>query len=328
MPCTYFTDPILAPKNFRDLKGYALAKENGIKAAQYFMKSYPELFYRDQAEPKVEKLSYPDVFTKEMEFSLDDIRVEIEKRNVSNAIIAFEKLSEQQAEIPIELKLSLFQLVCFFNSKDPFEFVEELPFSRKASLTPFEPIENYWNQAGFAAKMWSNCFEKANNKDANSTFIKGLVKYGACDKAYTTYKEFEKNDKLIHLDAFNSLIRALPFVNAVRQDLDVIEQFLNLININNFKPTIETINSLLSAIAFMNHQNKKRAIELAEKLLLDCKTIGLKQNLGTYYYVLSIFYTDKNDDNQDLIYKIIDKVEANRNSIKLECKEDCKFCVR
>lgn len=320
MPYNYFHDPFLAPKNQRELKNYALSRESGVKAANYFMKNYPQLFYRDQAEPKIEKFSYPDVFNDQMEFNLDDIQSSIDKRNVSNAIVAYKKLNQQTVEIPLELRLSLFQLVCFFNSKDAFEYMEEQPFTRKMSIQLFDR-RNVWDKKGFAEQMWSEFFSKENNEIANSVYIQALIRFGAFDNAYSIYKEFEKDKKKVNLDAFNSLLRALPYINVIKCNLENVEKFLDLINLNAYQPTIETINSALFALNFAKDQLSD-IIKFAEKLMLDCKLLGLESNLGTYYYILCIFYKDKNSTDP-IIYKIIDKIE--KDSFKLTSKEDCEL---
>lgn len=285
------------------------------------MKNYPELFFRDASEPKVEKFAYPDVFNEEMEFDLEDIRSSIDKRNVTNATVAYKKLNDQNVEIPFDLRLSLFQLVCFFNSKDAFEFVEELPFSRLITLRFHEKV-NQWDLTGLAEKMWIDFFSKENDIEANSVYIQALIRYAAFDRAYMVFRDFQKADKPINLEAINSLIRAVPFITSIDFDVEILMKFLDLINTKSFVPTIDTINSLLFALSVCPNSSPNDIEKFAEQLLQDCKLLKLKQNLGTNTYVLEIFY--KSDDSRgDIIYKIIDKLE--NETITLTCRDDRKF---
>lgn len=285
------------------------------------MKNYPQLFYRDPAEPKIEKFSYPDVFDEQMDFELDDIQSSIDKRNVSNAIVAYKKLNDSQIEIPLELRLSLFELVCFFNSKDAFDCVEELPFYRKLTARIYEQ-KNIWNHDGFAEQMWRDHFSKENHINANSAYIQGLVRFGAFDQAYAVFKEFEKEKKEINLSAINSLIRAIPFINVIDQTVESVDKFLNLINQKSFVPTIEVINSLMFALSMINRSNPNQIIEFAEKLLLDCKLLNLTPTLGTYSYVIGIFFKTPNAKDE-IIYKIIDRLQ--NSNIKITSKDDRKL---
>jgi len=319
LPYGYFSDPHLQPKNSRQLQSYALAKESGVKAAQYFMKNYPELFYRDQAEPKVEKLSYPDVFSKDMDFDLNDIQSSIDKRNVSNAIIAFKKLSAQNVDIPLELKLNVFQLCCFFNSADAFEFVEELPFTRKMSLR-FQERQNLWNLNGYAEEMWRDIFSNENNIDANSAYIQGLIRFGALNKAYSIYKEFEEKKKDFDLDAINSIIQIVPFNQG--NTLEETKKLLKLINEKSFEPTIETINALLFAISVDRKSDPNEIISFAQQILIDCRILKLKPNLGTHTFTLNILYKDP-QTRDDQIYRIIENLE--KSPIHVTCKDDLLF---
>lgn len=322
LPYIYYHDPHLAPKNVRELKNYALSKESGVKAANYFMKNYPELFYRDQAEPKVEALAYPDVFTADMEFTLDDIRRSIEKRNVSNTMVAYQKLADQQADIPEDLRLQVFELTAFFNSKDAFEFVEELPFSRKMTAI-LHQRSKLWDETGFAERLWSTHYQKANLVRANTVYIQGLVKYGAFDKAYLVYKELEKTERKLELEAYNSLLRALPFVTLMDHSCANVLKVLEAINQNGYQPTIDTINSALFSLANINEE-RNQVISMTEQLLLDRKQLNLPANLGIYYYMLNIYYRDRNQ-SEDILTRIIDKVE--NCPIRLSSKEDRKLFI-
>lgn len=319
LPYIYFHDPKLAPKNTREFKNYALSRESGVKAAKYFMKNYPQLFYRDQAEPKVEAFAYPDVFSSEMEFSLDDLRDSIEKRNVSNTIVAYQKLCEQQTDIPLDLRLDVFQLVCFFNSKDAFEFVEELPFTRKITATLYERVK-LWDEVGLAERMWSDFFQNENVVQANTVYLQALVKYGAFDKAYLVHKSFVDEKRKVHLEAYNALLRALPFVNLIDHSCARVVGVLEEINANAFQPTIETVNAALFALANVEGE-RDEVISLTEKLFQDSQMLKLPVNLGSYFYMLNIYYKDRNQ-NEDILNRIVDKIE--NKPIRLSSREDCE----
>lgn len=310
----------MAPKNSREFKNYALSRESGVKAAKYFMQNYPQLFYRDQAEPKVEAFSYPDVFSEDMEFTLDDLSSSIEKRNVSNTIVAYEKLCKQQVDIPLELRLDVFELVCFFNSKDAFEYVEELPFTRKMTATLHERAK-LWDESGLAERMWSGFFEKENIGRANTTYIQALVKYGAFDKAYLVHKSMVDKKSQMQLDAYNALFRALPFVTLLDHSTAKIESVLEEINAADFRPTIETVNAALFSLSNVEGQDSE-VLSLAEKIFMDAKLLKLPLNLGSYYYMLNIYSRDAGRI-ETILEGIVNKLEI--QPIHLASREDCEL---
>lgn len=52
-------DAYLAPRRPYETRLFITAKLSGVKTAQFIFRKYPELFFRDDAEPKVEAFSVP-----------------------------------------------------------------------------------------------------------------------------------------------------------------------------------------------------------------------------------------------------------------------------
>lgn len=305
----------MLPRNNLEKRSFALAKESGRNSARYFLNKYPELFYRDDAEPKVEAFSCKDVYDKSMTFTQNDLQIAIDKREVTNAVIAFEKLREQGEQMPQELVLKVFQLICFYNEHDVYhaELTEENWFKRDLS------VRNNWQDGKLADQLFQE-IEKS-IPSVISVYIQALIKHFHVSRAYELYMKTRNENKPLTLGAYNSLLEIVPYTRESAQSrhefmVELLEQIANA----GLHPTLTTFNRSFAVISRSPHW--KFAKNEAKKLLNEMRELHIKPSLAIYYHILRIFYAEKFETN-DTLYKIMD-VLKNQTLVYTE-PDDCKL---
>ena len=310
----YHDDPYMLPRNNLEKRSFALARESGRSSARYFLNKYPQLFHRDNAEPKVPAFSYKDVYDESMTFSLEDLEIAIDKREVTNAVVAFEKLREQGQQLSSELVLKLFQLICFYNERDVFdaELTEENWFKRDSS------VRKNWQDGKLADQLFQEL--QSSTPSVTSVYIQALVKHFHVTRAYELYMKSCTEKLPLTLAAYNSLLEIVPFTRESAQSrhefmIQLLEQIANA----SLQPSLCTFNRALAVISRSPHWKSSK--NEAKRLLNEMRELSIQPNLASYYHILRIFYAEKFETNE-ILYKIADLLK-NRTMVYAE-PDDCK----
>ena len=180
----YVDDPFLTPLSNYQKRVFSLSRESGRRAAKYVFDEFPELFFRDDSEPKIEALTYKDIYDENTEVDETDLKRCIARNEVNNAIICYKNLVRDSKPINSENLQKLLELVCFHNSSDPpdMEFITE-----KIFMKPSEAPRILWKDNGFAEQLFSAIQEKTSH--SYCALIQGMAKYNQSQKAYLYYQE-------------------------------------------------------------------------------------------------------------------------------------------
>ncbi|RWS12838.1 protein PTCD3-like protein [Dinothrombium tinctorium] len=316
----YMDDPFLLPSKSVDVvsftlfakssfRAYALSKESGRKAARYFLNTYPELFFRDDAEPKVPAFCYRELYDENTDNTEDDLRDCIANRDVPNCIIAYNNMEAKDVKINPELKQSLLELVCFYNSKEARdeEFLEEEWFqSKKENI-----VRRTWQDGEFAEQL----FDSLPKKDARAycTLIQGMGKYFQAGKAFKLYEEMKELNYSPTVAVFNYLIENVVFIQESGElRFEMITKLLRDMSQYNLKPNVNTFNAILFVLSRSTGWNK--ASNIALNTFAEMKLLNVQPSLASYYYLLLVLSSKNNGSN--ILYEIVREIEGKSFAIK------------
>ncbi|KPM04935.1 PTCD3-like protein, mitochondrial-like protein [Sarcoptes scabiei] len=301
----FVDDPYLTPVTNIDKRSYALAKESGRIAARYFVETYPDLFFRDYSEPKIEAFTYKEIYEESMDFEIDDLRKSISRCDVRNSIICYQKLSQLNIEIDQCILLDLLDLVCFYNCEDEQLINEEENFFQRQKI----PIKNIWKDNGFAENLFETIRPKSDR--TYSAIIMGMAKHHQNERAFAYYRQAIDSNMRLNTLAFNALIDIVQDMHIESEKRwETIENLLKTMALKRLKPDLGTLNSTLRQLSRFKFWN--RMMETTSKVFNELAfKFGIEPSLATYLYLLRIFYRSKNSQSS-LIYDIMHKIGQRR----------------
>ena len=279
-----------------------MSKEAGRKAAHYFFDKYPQFFYRDISEPKVEAFTYKEIYEDDMEFDEFDLEKCITRSDIANAIVCYNNLVKENKEISQETLLDLLDLVSFYNCENmPERYVEEDYFKKNS-----DRIEsNFWKDNGFAEQL----FESLENKSSRAycSLIQGMCKYFQTERAFAFYKQAIDLGMKLNVQTYNSLIMSSYNLHSTNEERwKTVADLLKTMNINEIKPNLATLNASLKQISKYKFWNLNA--DLAKKTFNEFAfKFDIEPSLASYNHLLNVFYKSKSS-RSSLVYEIVDKI--------------------
>lgn len=302
----YQDDPFLTPSSNTSKRIYALSKESGRKAARYFLDKYPALFYRDDAEPKIPMFSYSDSFKERTVVDETDLRNCINCRQVANAVQVYQNCRQQKVQLSQQILESLLELLCFFNSNEgpDTEFLEQIWYKQNDER---QDTRKSWQENSVAEEVFESLPEKT--PSSVGSFICGLGKYNAADKALKVYEDARGNNMLLPTETYNHLIKMVSFLRGSGDSRwELILDILRDMSITNTKPNVETLNEILGILTKLG--TWKHCKNFAVKAVTEMKRLDVEPSLGTYSCLLSIFTNDRTGGaSPEVLYEIMDEIE-------------------
>lgn len=288
-----------------------MSKEAGRKAAHYFFDKYPQYFYRDTSEPKIEAFTYKEIYDDGMEFSEFDLEKSISRSDVSNAIICYSNLTKENKQIKEETLLDLLDLVAFYNCENlQDKYAEEEWF--KKNVNNRNEI-NLWKDNGFAEQLFDQFPTK--NSRAYSSVIQGMCKYMQTARAFSHYKQANDLNLSLNVEAYNALISSSYNLHQTNEERwKTIVDILKNMNNNQIRPNVGTLNAVLKQISKYRFWNLN--FDVAKKTFNEFAfKFNIKPTLATYHHLLTIFYRNKSS-RSSLIYEIIDRISNEKLEIQ------------
>lgn len=316
----YHDDPFLIPKNFLNQRSFALSKESGRKAARFFLDKYPELFYRDDAEPKIPAFSYKDEYSPELEYEESDLINCIHSFQVLNAIQLYNDLKEKNVLISQKTIQSLLELVCFYNCNersDP-EYLEESWFGRDE---PENMQRKLWNDASFANTLFK---EMEKSESAYSAMIRGLGKFNAGSQTFKMYQEAKERGFRLDTETYNHVIKIVPFVRETSDARwELADEVMVEMKSKGVMPNTSTFTELLQVIYRNTNWALGNVISL--KLMSEMKKLKIHPSLATFYYLNLIHH--RTGSHSHILPSIIGEVEkmSAAKSLRLTHMKDFDF---
>ncbi|KAK6731822.1 hypothetical protein RB195_007964 [Necator americanus] len=282
----FIDDPAMIPSTAATKRNYYMAKEMGKRAARQLAEEWPTLFAFDRDEP------YLPAFRPQK--PSDPLKVDpteanllsmIEKREVQDAVILYERMRGENIEVSEKTQLELFQLLTYYNGKNvPFSEWEEWHGMR----TFGENDPNTWTQGGLADLLYEVL---PHTPETTSAMIAGLVKFATPEsltRARELFKELSSSGTPCQ-EAYDTLISVSHWKEAQSLMKEMAEK--------KVKPTISTWNSLLDASKKINNLSER--LSAFEKVIGEMKAVGAVPSLHSYHIILnSISETSRLGDDK------------------------------
>ncbi|KFM57484.1 Protein PTCD3-like protein, mitochondrial, partial [Stegodyphus mimosarum] len=126
---------------------------------------------------------------------------------------------------------------------------------------------------------------------AYSAMIAGASKFRDAVRAETLYGEMRNKELKGTVEAYNGLLTVVPLLQEVGDTRwEYAMHILSHMSSDGVQPNLHTMNALLEIISKSARWNKSRATAL--NVLAEMKNLNIDPSLGTYQYILMIFYGD------------------------------------
>lgn len=233
---------------------------------------------------------------------LKDLESAINSANVADAILIYELLQKNNVEISAELKQSLLELVSFRNSED---LPEEEQIIDRSMTDISKPEVAKWNNGSFADQLFDSMEEKTDA--AYNAIIRGKAKYQQALKAHQLFVEALAKNVTIDANTFNHVIPLAYWLHDNPQArLNMLTEVLQTMNDRRVRPNVETLNASLYVVTKIG--NNTLARNQCLQLLAEFHRLGVVPTLGTWYYVLAIFYRQQ-APRSDILLDILDVID-------------------
>lgn len=319
-------DPYLLPIRPNDRRLYLLSKLNGIKTAKYILNKNPELFFRDDAEPKVDAFLPREEFNPDMDLGEDDIIWCIENNDAPNGVIAYKSLLEKGITINDDTLLKFFELLCYTNEEGLIDLID---YERTRFLPDSEEnlVKQTWKNTGLASKIFNQIKVDLDPPRVYSAMIAGLSKYNEHNTAKEIFEEYREShpDKGLYTMAYSGLLdsirRAYSSVSTAYQALDEIVGHMER---NLVKPDLLVFNSIMKTYRSFNVDDN--TVQKALCLLNDMKTLNIEPSLFTYANFINILFRYKGGRVYgDLVDTILAEIESSDSILQIKDERDPAF---
>uniref|UniRef100_A0A671SAH1 Small ribosomal subunit protein mS39 n=1 Tax=Sinocyclocheilus anshuiensis TaxID=1608454 RepID=A0A671SAH1_9TELE len=271
-------------------KLFSLSQESGRNAAKYFINTYPKYFQKDYAQPHIPCLM-PETLEAQIEEASEAALIErIRMRKVKAAVDLYDQLLQAGTSVSLDVTNQLLDLICFCGDHDPTQ--ENVPEQRNEETAKKGRaskasglLKATWKENNNAGRIFALLSEP--NTHSYSALIRGMVKYGAYSKAFSTYTDLLNNRLKADVHTFNALIIAAPEVKEkYNEKWELIVDLLKQMAEQKVKPNLLTLNAVLKALRRCGTLGKSQAFPVISEM----KALSIDPSLASYNHLLAIFY--------------------------------------
>ncbi|CAH0721551.1 unnamed protein product, partial [Brenthis ino] len=328
----YHDDPFLIPLSNYRKRAYALSAEAGRKAAAWIRDEHADLFTTREwdppmkmktpyfnADPQIEIFAPKPIYNDESKVTEEDLKYTIENALIEDSIKVFELLGGAD-NVNNDLKMSLLQLLCFYNEKEPIamEWVEERWFAGATK----ERHSATWKLGGLADKLFTAMEPKT--PEAYCAVIKGMAKYFQAERAHVLAQEAKENGVPLSTSVYNALIGCVGFLKeGASLRIEALKGLLVEMNEQGLTPDTGTLNICLKSLSVWG--SGKALQSFALQLVAEFKQLGIEPSLSAYYYLLCLFCKEQGP-RTDILSGILDDLES-REALKATDAMDTNFFI-
>lgn len=311
-------DPYLLPSRAGQKNQFYFAKASGRNTARFLLNRHPEIFFRDQSEPKVLAFLPDEEFKDDMNLTEEDLVWCLDNNDVSNAVIAYHSLIKKGVKLNDENFLRFFEMLCFTNEKKTLGPIEAELVS--LNMNDRDLVDMSWNDKGLANKLFSEFKEDLDPQRMYSAMIAGLVKFNQHTTAKQVYDDFKNNHpgQGLYPVAYSSLLDSITILYSDQQAYqEAIDDIVGHMEANSVAPDLKVFNSILKC--YRRFRVNREFVQNAYKLINDMKTLDIEPSLFTYECLIYIISRDRGSPNKlEVIEGLLDYIN---NANILEAKE-------
>lgn len=321
-------DPYLLPTKQTNKRYYMLSRLSGKKTAKYLLNKHPELFFRDDAEPKIEAFCPREEFNSEMEFTEEDIKWCIDNYDPVNGIIAYESLEAKGVKISDETLLKFFELICFTNGENCMDWLD---YERHRFVYSGAPLTNQaWRTSDLVSKIFNQIKDDLDAPRVYSAMISALSRFkehSAAKKVFENFKEIHP-DKALYNSAYDGLMRSVQcLTGSVSASNEAITEIINHMEANLVKPDLAIFNSLL--YCYFHFVTSEETCQKSFALLNDMISLNIQPSLATFAVVIQIIGKYKGGRVYgELIPEILAYIESSDDIFQVRDDRDVSFLAQ
>lgn len=315
----FIDDPALEPLGVFQKRSYAISREQGRRAAKYFLQNYPQLFYRNDAEPKIAAYEPPDQVSAETKCIEEDIIAAIQGTQVINAIECYKNCIENKVPVSPETEQMLLEMCCFSNSRDiEYEWLQEKWYE----ATPYRRRVDIWSEDSFAETLYHKIGE---NEASVNCMICGYCKHGSNERAHALYQRAREINVNLHLQTFNSLISSVTFLTSSGQGRkEMMLHFLSEMKKNCIKPDAETFVNILDNLVSTQVWRECRSFAL--QVFNEMVHLKITPPLAAFHHLIAIFTDQRSGEPEpEIIYSVMQLLQAQVKSLQDDPQSDGKL---
>lgn len=319
-------DPYLIPARPADRRLFMLAKLNGQKTAKFILNKNPELFFRDDAEPKVDAFLPREEFNSEMEFAEEDIKWCIENNDAVNGVIAYNSLVEKSVKLSDETLLSFLELLCYTNEENLLDLID-LERTRFLPNSEETLVKQTWKNSGLASKIFNQIKTDLNPPRVYSAMIAGLSKYNEHSAAQQIFEEFKDNypDEGLYTEAYSGILNSIRrLYSSVSTAHEAIDEVVKHMERNLVAPNLHVFNSILKAYRSFNVDDA--TVQKVLTIMNDMKSLDIQPSLFTYAnLIVTICRLRGNRVYGELVHVILQEIENSDQILNIRDERDVEF---
>uniref|UniRef100_UPI0037E80F1D small ribosomal subunit protein mS39 n=1 Tax=Semicossyphus pulcher TaxID=241346 RepID=UPI0037E80F1D len=313
-PYQFQDDPYLNPRTYPEFMLFSLSQESGRAAAKYFVNSNPKFFTKDFAEPHIPCLMPETVTLCLEEVSEEALKERINLRKVKAAVDMYDQLLQAGTAVSMETTHDLLDLICIYCDRDPVEDkgpqtedtegAEEVKRKKGRVRWASDLLNSTWRENNNAERIFNLLPER--DTQCYSALIRGMVKHGAYEKAFSIYTDMLNNRLTADVHIFNALISAAPEVRyKYNERWDVITELLNQMRQQKVQPNLLTFNSVLKALRRCGSLARAQSVHT----LNEMKAVRIAPSLASFNHILAIFFKGASRQaNGDILQEVMSEL--------------------
>lgn len=255
------------------------------------------------AQPPIDAFLPKQKLDESSHVTIEDLQHSISRMEVTQAIEIYKLLENTTInEISDDLKLSLLELVCFFNHVDPIpiqDFEERVVFDVQARKQG-----SIWLDGSIGDQLFKDI--EATTPVAYNAMIRGLAKHKSALRALELFRKAESKQIPLDCSTYNAYISCIFEENQSLQyrRSEIIETFSKM-NHCSIRPNVHTLHA---AVAALSGGHSLQVREIVEPILGEFRRMGILPMLSTYSLLLHMYAALPT--NTAAIEAILDEIEC------------------
>lgn len=336
-----------------------MARDAGVKAAEYVIQQWPELFPSRDISPDIR----PKIGLK---LDTNEAKLEyfISERNIDEALEIFNELEKEGKTVSMEIQNNLLELLsyvglgnhtandlsefneqqCMINGKETLEFgcrgdtlnqresnlqaqIDENRFiisaagsyTGKNSKWTFKFPRSVWSPTNDAEQFFEKMEER--NSDTYNALMIGLYKYKSYDRMFGLYSTMKEEGLKPNVSTYNLLLMALDDSECSFK----WDSAMELVKCMAHQPVVHPSKTTFNMLLKLSEHSGKASRQTAAAIFQEMLHVGIEPNLTSLLRLLQAYIYNNGD--RAILYEVMDYLENHPEVLKVDSYFDIFFCV-